>query len=129
MRKSIPAILVAAMAVLGAAAPAASAKERLLTLYSPRIHSLPYVHDTHNVPLLKADGNAPSEPGYILGYKEMALVDSKDPKAKPLPIAKMKVHHFSTGRRDASTRRREAAGAARASSADAARSIRSAAPR
>ena len=24
----------------------------------------------------------------------MALVDSKDPKAKPLPIAKMMVHHF-----------------------------------
>jgi hypothetical protein len=94
MRKSMPAILVAALAVLGAAAPAASAKEELLTLYSPRIHSLPYVHDTHNVPLLKADGNAPSEPGYILGYKEMALVDSKDPKAKPLPIAKMMVHHF-----------------------------------
>src|SRR5918992_1064892 len=94
MRKSIPAILVAALAVLGVAAPAASAKDRLLTLYSPRIHSLPYVHDTHNVPLMKADGNAPREPGYILGYKEMALVDSKDPKVKPLPIAKMMVHHF-----------------------------------
>ena len=36
----------------------------------------------------------PAEPGYILGFKEMALVDSKDPKAKPLPIAKMMVHHF-----------------------------------
>ena len=24
----------------------------------------------------------------------MALVDSKDPNAKPLPIAKMMVHHF-----------------------------------
>ena len=80
--------------ILSVAAPAASAKEKLVTLYSPRIQSLPYVHDTHSVPLLKADGNAPSEPGYILGYKEMALVDSKNPKAKPLPIAKMMVHHF-----------------------------------
>ena len=42
-----------------------------------------------------ADGHeAPAEPGYITGWKEMALVDSKDPKAKPLPIAKMMVHHF-----------------------------------
>ena len=84
----------AALVVLGAAAPAASAKEKLLTLYSPRIDSMPYVHDTHNVPLLKADGNAPKKPGYILGYKEMALVASKDPDAKPLPIRKMMVHHF-----------------------------------
>jgi hypothetical protein len=93
MRKSV-AVVAAALVVLGVAAPAASAKEKLLTLYSPRIHSLPYVHDTHEVPLLKADGNAPKQPGYILGYKEMALVDSKDPKAKPLPISKMMVHHF-----------------------------------
>src|SRR5688572_29385917 len=93
MRKAL-ATLVVVVAVLGVAAPAAGAKEKLLTLYSPRIHSLPYVHDTHNVPLLKADGNAPAEPGYILGFKEMALVDSKRPDAKPLPIAKMMVHHF-----------------------------------
>ena len=94
MRKLLVAGMAAAIAVLALTAPAASAKEKLLTLYSPRIDSLPYVHDTHNVPLLKADGNAPSEPGYILGFKEMALVDSKNPKAKPLPIAKMMVHHF-----------------------------------
>ena len=94
MRKLLVAGMAAAMAVLALTAPAASAKEKLLTLYSPRIDSLPYVHDTHNVPLLKADGNAPSEPGYILGFKEMALVDSKNPKAKPLPIEKMMVHHF-----------------------------------
>src|SRR5687768_12877200 len=93
MRRTIAALAVVA-ALLGVAAPAAGAKEKLLTLYSPRIHSLPYVHDTHNVPLLKADGNAPAEPGYILGFKEMALVDSKKPDAKPLPIAKMMVHHF-----------------------------------
>ena len=37
---------------------------------------------------------APPVPGYITGLKEMALVDSKDPDAKPLPIAKMMVHHF-----------------------------------
>jgi hypothetical protein len=90
-------LLTAAVAVVSiglVAAPAASAKERLLTLYSPRIDSLPYVHDTHQV-TLAADGiGAPKQPGYILGFKEMALVDSKNPKAKPLPIAKMMVHHF-----------------------------------
>jgi hypothetical protein len=84
----------AALGALALLAPAASAKEKLLTLYSPRIDSLPYVHDTHQVPLLKADGAAPRRPGYILGFKEMALVDSKRPNAKPLPIAKMMVHHF-----------------------------------
>jgi plastocyanin len=90
-------LLTAAVAVVSiglVAAPAASAKEHLLTLYSPKIDSLPYVHDTHQV-TLEADGiGAPKQPGYILGFKEMALVDSKDPKAKPLPIAKMMVHHF-----------------------------------
>jgi plastocyanin len=75
-------------------APAAGAKERVLTFYSPKINSLPYVHDTHHVSL-EADGReAPAKPGYILGFKEMALVDSKKPNAKPLPIAKMMVHHF-----------------------------------
>ena len=74
--------------------PAAAAGERVLTLYSPRIDSLPYVHDTHQV-ALRADGReAPARPGYVLGFKEMALVDSKRPDAKPLPIAKMMVHHF-----------------------------------
>jgi hypothetical protein len=85
-----------AMACVGIVllAPAASAKERVLTLYSPKIDSLPYVHDTHHV-TLRADGlEAPAEPGYILGFKEMALVDSKRPDAKPLPIGKMMVHHF-----------------------------------
>jgi plastocyanin len=93
MRKLLMAVLAVAVAVL-VAAPAAGAKERLLTLYSPKIDSLPYVHDTHHV-TLEADGlGAPKDPGYILGFAEMALVDSKDPKAKPLPIAKMMVHHF-----------------------------------
>jgi plastocyanin len=74
--------------------PAAAAGERVLTLYSPRIDSLPYVHDTHHV-ALRADGReAPARPGYVLGFKEMALVDSKRPDARPLPIAKMMVHHF-----------------------------------
>jgi plastocyanin len=80
-----------------------SAKEQVLTLYSPRIDSLPYVHDTHHV-TLRADGReAPAKGGYILGFKEMALVDSKDPDAKPLPVAKMMVHHllyFAPGRVD-----------------------------
>jgi hypothetical protein len=88
--------LCAAMVIVGLVllAPAASAKERLLTLYSPKIDSLPYVHDTHNV-TLSADGRqAPAEPGYILGFKAMELVDSKKPNAKALPIAKMMVHHL-----------------------------------
>jgi plastocyanin len=94
MRKPLLAVLVVAVTIVGVAAPAASAKEKVLTLYSPKIQSLPYVHDTHQV-ALRANGiEAPAEPGYITGWKEMALVDSKDPKAKPLPIAKMMVHHF-----------------------------------
>src|SRR5215204_6458008 len=94
MRKPLAAGMAAAIVGLALMAPAAAAEERLLTLYSPKIDSLPYVHDTHNV-ALSADGRAaPAKPGYILGFKEMALVDSKDPNAKPLPIAKMMVHHF-----------------------------------
>jgi plastocyanin len=94
MRKPLVAGLATAIIGLVLWAPTASAKEQLLTLYSPKIDSLPYVHDTHNVSL-RADGEgAPAKPGYILGFKEMALVDSKDPDAKPLPIAKMMVHHF-----------------------------------
>jgi plastocyanin len=86
--------LLVAIAGLALLAPAASARERVLTLYSPKIHSLPYVHDTKTVSL-KADGvGAPSTPGFITGWKEMALVDSKNPKAKPLPLNKMMVHHF-----------------------------------
>ena len=43
----------------------------------------------------RPDGKqAPAEPGYVLGFQEMSLVDSKDPDAKPLPVAKMMVHHF-----------------------------------
>ena len=94
MGKKVVAGMAAAMLILGAAAPAASAKERVLTLYSPKIHSLPYVHDTHQVPLRANGREAPAVPGYITNWKEMALVDSKDPDAKPLPIAKMMVHHF-----------------------------------
>ena len=86
------------------------------------------MHDTHQRARSRPTATArPSEPGYILGFKEMALVDSKDPKAKPLPIAKMMVHHFlyfAPGRVD------EAPGQLlarrRASSAAAARSTRSA---
>jgi plastocyanin len=94
VKRKVVAGMAAAIVVLGVTAPGAGAKERLLTLYSPKIQSLPYVHDTHNV-ALRADGReAPAKPGYITGWKEMALVDSKDPDAKPLPIAKMMVHHF-----------------------------------
>jgi plastocyanin len=94
MRKASTAVLAVVIVVLGLTAPAAGAKEKVLTLYSPKILSLPYVHDTHHV-TLRADGHeAPAEPGYITDWKEMALVDSKDPKAKPLPMSRMMVHHF-----------------------------------
>lgn len=94
MRKAPVAVLAVAIVVLGLTAPAAGAKEQVLTLYSPKIQSLPYVHDTHNV-RLRADGHqAPAEPGYITGFKDMVLVDSEDPKARPLPISKMMIHHL-----------------------------------
>jgi hypothetical protein len=86
--------MLTALAAVGLLAPATSAKERVLTLYSPKIDSLPYVHDTHHVTLRSDGSEAPANPGYILGFKEMALVDSKRPDAKPLPVAKMMVHHF-----------------------------------
>src|SRR3954467_1544510 len=65
-----------------------------LTLYSPPIDSEPYVHKSTTV-VLKPDGvQAPAVPGYVLGFQEEALVDSKDPDAQPLPVTKMMVHHF-----------------------------------
>ena len=86
-------VLLAILALLVCAAPA-SAGEQLLTLYSPAIESLPYVHRSEFV-TLKADGKqAPAQAGSILGFQEMALVDSKRPDAKPLPVDKMMVHHF-----------------------------------
>src|SRR5829696_1062193 len=82
------------LAALLALAPAASADERVLTFYSPKMHAEPYVHISQTA-LLKPDGKqAPAKPGYILGFKEQVLVDSKDPDAKPLPINKMMIHHF-----------------------------------
>ena len=75
------------------AAPA-GASERVLTLYSPPIDSEPYVHRSTTVPLAADGVHAPAEPGYVLGFKEQVLVDSKDPDAKPLPVAKMMVHHL-----------------------------------
>ena len=100
----VPAMKLLAAALI-LAAPA-SAEERLVTLYSPPIESQPYVHASTTVPL-KPDGKqAPAEPGYVLGFSEMALVDSKDPDAKPLPVDKMMVHHFlyfSVGRTSVQT--------------------------
>ena len=92
-----------ALALFVLLAPAAGAKDRVLTLYSPKIETMPYVHDSHHVGL-KADGRqAPAKPGYVLGFEEMVLVDSKRPNAKPLPASKMMVHHllyFAPGRVD-----------------------------
>ena len=57
MRKPLMCGMVAAIVGLALVAPGAEANERLLTLYSPKIDSLPYVHDTHQV-ALSADGRA-----------------------------------------------------------------------
>ncbi|HET6550643.1 MAG TPA: hypothetical protein VFG79_19415 [Solirubrobacter sp.] len=95
--------LLAALALLLLAAAPARAEERLLTFYSPPIDSEPYVHRSTTV-TLPADGkHAPAVAGYVLGFKEQVLVDSKDPRAKPLPISKMMIHHllyYSPGRAD-----------------------------
>ena len=61
--------LAGTLAVLAVLAPVAAAKERVLTLYSPRIDSLPYVHDTHEVALRANGREAPAEPGYLLGLR------------------------------------------------------------
>jgi plastocyanin len=68
--------------------------ERVLTLYSPRLHSEPYVHNQQAVFLRPNGREAPKTPGYITAFKEQVLVDSKRPDAKPLPIEKMMVHHL-----------------------------------
>jgi plastocyanin len=89
----VRALLVALAGLLVCAAPA-GAEEKLLTLYSPAFESEPYVHKSAWV-TLKPDGvQAPREPGYVLGFAEQVLVDSKDPDAKPLPVDKMMVHHL-----------------------------------
>jgi plastocyanin len=99
-------LLLAAVAALLVFAAPARAGEQLLTLYSPPIDSEPYVHKSTTV-ALKPDGvHAPAQPGYVLGFKEQVLVDSKDPDAKPLPVAKMMVHHllyYTSGRVDEGT--------------------------
>jgi hypothetical protein len=92
LRRRLP--LLAAFLALLAVPAAASAEERVLTLYSPQIDSQPYVHDTHNVTLRPNGSEAPAEGGYITGIKEQVLVDSKDAGARPLPNAKMMIHHF-----------------------------------
>ena len=64
--------------------PAAAAGERVLTLYSPRIDSLPYC--TSSTRFLRPDGKeAPAEPGYILGFKEQVLVDWEGPRRQAPP--------------------------------------------
>jgi hypothetical protein len=102
LRPRMGAALVALAAALCVPSSAAAA-EQLLTLYSPPIKTQPYVHDTHYL-TLKPDGvQAPKEGGYITGFKEQVLVDSKRPDAKPLDNARMMIHHFlyfAPGRQD-----------------------------
>jgi hypothetical protein len=87
--------------LVGLAPQTAAADEKELTLYSPPIQTLPYVHDTHTVQLRANGVEAPAKPGYVTGIKEEVLVDSKDPNAKPLSNAQMMIHHllyFAYGR-------------------------------
>jgi hypothetical protein len=87
--------------LVGLAPQTAAADEKELTLYSPPIQTLPYVHDTHAVRLRANDLEAPAKPGYVTGVKEEVLVDSKAPDAKPLSNAQMMIHHllyFAYGR-------------------------------
>lgn len=99
MRKALPLTIVVLVSLLAPAS--ASAEEKEMTLYSPAIQTLPYVHNTHNLTLRPNGTEAPDKPGYITGIKEQVLVDSKDPDAKPLSNAKMMIHHllyFAPGR-------------------------------
>jgi hypothetical protein len=99
MRKALIPIL--GLLLTGLAPQTASAEERELTLYSPPIETLPYVHDTHSLALRANGSEAPDRPGYVTGIKEQVLVDSKDPDAKPLSNAQMMIHHllyFAPGR-------------------------------
>ena len=94
MRLRLAVTAALAVAIAGIAAPPAFSRERLLTYYSPKIHSLPYVHDTHEV-TLRADGrHAPKQAGYITAWAAQDLVDSRRPHAKALPLRRMMVHHF-----------------------------------
>jgi len=86
--------LLACLVALLALPAAASAEEKLLTLYSPAILTQPYAHDTHHVQLRANGVEAPAEPGYVTGVQEQVLVDSKDPDARPLNNARFMIHHF-----------------------------------
>ncbi|MDQ3934763.1 MAG: hypothetical protein M3340_09060 [Actinomycetota bacterium] len=100
MRKALT--LIVGLLLLSALGPqSAAAEEKELTLYSPAFQTLPYVHDTHSLRLRPNGVEAPDKPGYVTGIKEMVLVDSKDPDAKPLSNARMMIHHllyFAFGR-------------------------------
>jgi hypothetical protein len=98
MRK---ALLITGLLLVGLAPQTAAADEKELTLYSPPIKTLPYVHDTHTLQLRANGTEAPDKPGYVTGIKEQVLVDSKDPDAEPLGNARMMIHHllyFAFGR-------------------------------
>jgi plastocyanin len=94
MRTRLAVTFALVVAVMAIAVPTASSRERLLTLYSPKINSQPYVHDTHEVTLRANGREAPRRPGYITGWASQDLVDSKKRNAKPLPLRRMMVHHF-----------------------------------
>src|SRR4051812_13265754 len=93
-RHRVPMKLLLALTLLLVCAAPARADERLLTLYSPAMSSEPYVHKSITMNLAPDGVHAPAVAGYVLGFQEQVLVDSKAPDAKPLPVSKMMVHHF-----------------------------------
>jgi hypothetical protein len=81
--------------VAGALAPAiADAKTEELTFFSDPIVARPYTHENVTVTLEPEQGQAPDRPGYVTQFLEQVLVDRKDPKARPIPVNKVMVHHF-----------------------------------
>ncbi|HEX8066878.1 MAG TPA: hypothetical protein VF520_10155 [Thermoleophilaceae bacterium] len=103
MRK---ALITLGLALAGLAPAPAAANEELVTLYSPPIRTLPYVHDTHQLSLRPNGVEAPARPGFVTSVKEQVLVDSRKPDAKPLSNAQMMIHHllyFAPGRVEDST--------------------------
>jgi plastocyanin len=96
-KNSVKSVLTAAAALAAAAlllVPPAHARERVLTLHSPKIVVPPYQHVLRNLVLRPNGREAPGEPGWVTGFKEQVLVDSKAPHARPLPNGAMRVHHL-----------------------------------
>lgn len=93
MRARVAIAALCALAAALAAAPAALAGERTLTLYSPALIALPYQAQQGYMPL-RADGvEAPAQPGWITAM-HADVVDRRSPEARSLKIQDVMVHHL-----------------------------------